>query len=183
MSVVFLILSIVAWVCAVLSLPSRPIFSAPLSYIGLLLISFCETDGVAWIPLSGAMLISWLCITVVATLATMMQPEGVRMQARGMGYMIVGSLVGLAVGLLGFTFTFNLTALYGIMMIGVIAGIFFGFLLYSNTPSGREVALGSGHFFNYLLAKGVPTAITVMQIGLIFVVLIMKANISRITVV
>lgn len=180
MSVVFLIISIVAWVCALIALPSRALFSPALSYVGLLLISFCETDGVPWIPISNNMLISWLCITVVAMLATMLQTDAVRSQTRGMAYIIGGSLVGLAIGLLGFTFTMNLTALYGIMMIGVIAGIFFGYLLFTNTPNGRAVSLRSGNFFNYLLAKGVPTAITLMQIGLIFVILIVKANYSSI---
>lgn len=181
MSIVFLILSIIAWAGAIFCLPFRPLFAPALSYVGLLLISFCETGGVSWLPLSNNMLISWLCITVVAMFAIMLQSQAVRSQTRGMAYIIGGSLVGLAIGLLGFTFTLDITALYGIMMVGVIAGIFFGFLLFSNTPKGSAVSLRSGNFFTYLLAKGVPTAITIMQIGLIFVILILKANYSSIS--
>lgn len=176
MSIFLLIASIVLWIAAIFSLPSRPLFSPGLSYLGLLGISYCETDGLSWLPVSTSMLLSWLCITVVVMMATILQPAAVRMQARGMAYIIGGAIVGLAVGLLGFSVASTLNAMYAIMIIAVAAGIFFGFLVYANTPDGRAVGLGSGHFFNYLLAKGFPTAVTVMQIGLIFVLLIYKAN-------
>lgn len=176
MDILFLVLSIVLWVCALISLPSRPLYSPALSFLGLLCISFCETDNIPWIPISNNMLISWLCITVVVMLATMLQPAMIRSQTRGMAYIIGGGLVGMAIGLLGYTMDASIAALYAIMIIAIIVGIFFGFLLYSNTPDGRGVSLSSGNFFRYLLAKGVPTAITLMQIGLIFVILIAVSN-------
>lgn len=172
MSIVFLVISIVLWVCAIGSLPVRPLYGPGLSFLGLLALSFCQTEGIAWIPLSNNMLISWLCITVVAMLATVLQPSIVRSQTRGMAYIIGGGIVGMAIGLLGFTVTSFISGLYGIMIIATIAGIFFGFLLYSNTPDGRAVGIGSGNFFRYLLAKGVPTAVTLMMLGLVFVILI-----------
>ena len=90
--------------------------------------------------------------------------------------MMIGALVGLAVGLLGFTVSSNISLLYSIMILAVIAGIFLGFLLYTQTPSGRPVGPGSGNFFRYLLAKGFPTAITVMQIGVVLVLIIALNN-------
>lgn len=174
MSVFLLVASIIMWVAAFATLPSRPLYSPAFSYLGLLGISFCESNGIPWVPVSNGMLLSWLCITLVVMLATMLQPEVIRRQLRGMAYIIGGSIVGLAIGLLGFSVSANINMLYGIMIIAVAVGIFFGFLLYSNTPSGRalNVSLSSGEFFRYLTAKGFPTAVTVMQLGLVFVLLI-----------
>ena len=42
----------------------------------------------------------------------------------------------------------------------------------SHAPEGAGFGPSSGHFFNYLLAKGFPTAITVMQIGVALVLAI-----------
>ena len=58
------------------------------------------------------------------------------------------------------------------MIVSVIIGIFIGFLMYTRTPDGRPVAPGTGNFFRYLLAKGFPTAITVMQPGVVLVLTI-----------
>lgn len=155
-------------------IPSRPLYAPAFSYLGLLGISFCETNGVPWIPVQNSMLISWLCITIVVMLATMLQPMEIRRQTRGMAYIMGGAIVGLAIGLLGFTVSIRLPMLYGIMIVAVAVGIFFGFLLYSNTPHGRKLnlSLSSSEFFRYLTAKGFPAAVTVMQIGLVLVVLI-----------
>lgn len=177
MSIFFLVASILFWVGAIAALPSRPLLAPGFSYIGLLGMSFCETNGISWLPINNAMLISWLCITLVVMIATSLQPSAVSRQTRGMGYMIGGGIVGLVVGLLGFTVSSNISMLYGIMIVATAVGIFFGFLLYSNTPKGRAMQIGGGYFFKYLLAKGFPTAVTLMQIGLIFVLLIaLKGN-------
>ena len=89
-----------------------------------------------------------------------------------------GALAGMAVGLLACSFTTSIGILYTSMISGTVAGIFFGFLLYSRTPDGRPVGIGSGHFFQYLLAKGFPTAITVMQIGVAIVLAVAVYNVS-----
>lgn len=172
MSIFFLVVSILFWAAAIAALPFRPLYAPALSYFGLLCISFCETNGIPWLPVNGSMLMSWLCITIVVMLATILQPSAVRSQTRGMAYMIGGGIVGLVVGLLGYTVSSAISVLYGIMIIATAVGIFFGFLLYSNTPDGRSMRVGGGFFFQYLLAKGFPTAVTLMQIGLVFVLLI-----------
>ena len=173
MSVFLLVASIIMWIAALVSIPSRPLYSPAFSYLGLLGISFCETAGVPWLPINSNMLISWLCITIVVMLATTLQPMEIRRQTRGMAYIIGGAIVGLAIGLLGFTVSLRKEMLYGIMIIAVAVGIFFGFLLYSNTPDGRSINVRSGFFFRYLMAKGFPAAVTVMQIGLVLVLLIL----------
>ena len=178
MSIFLLVASIILWVASIATLPSRPFYSPALSYLGLLGLSFCDTDGVSWLPINSNMLISWLCITLVVMVATLLQPYRVRSQARGMAYIIGGAIVGLAIGLLGFTISSSIGMLYGIMIVATAVGIFFGFLLYSNTPDGRGVGIMSGNFFRYLTAKGFPTAVTVMQIGLVLVLLIAKAQVG-----
>ena len=81
-------------------------------------------------------------------------------------------MVGLVIGLLGFTVATTISAYYAIMIVATAVGIFFGFLLYSRTPDGSAIGVMSGNFFRYLMAKGFPTAVTLMQIGLVFVLLI-----------
>lgn len=178
MSVFLLVASIIMWIAALATIPSRPLYSPAFSYLGLLGISFCETAGVPWLPVNNNMLISWLCITVVVMMATMLQPMDIRRQTRGMAYIIGGALVGLAVGLLGFTVSSKIGMLYGIMIVAVMVGIFFGFLLYSNTPDGRAINVNTGSFFRYLTAKGFPAAVTIMQIGLVLVLLIATRSVG-----
>ena len=92
--------------------------------------------------------------------------------------MITGGITGLAVGLLGFSISSSITLRYAYMILATIAGIAFGFLLYTNTPSGKPVGPGSGNFFRYLLAKGFPTAITLMMLGVALVLLIAVKNVN-----
>lgn len=169
MSIFLLVASIIVWAASLWFLPSRPLFSPAMSYLGLVGISLCNFPNV---PIPNSMLMSWLCITVVVMMATILQPAAINRQARGMAYIIGGAVVGLAIGLLGFTVATTLTAYYAIMIVAVAVGIFFGFLLYSRTPDGSAIGVMSGNFFRYLMAKGFPTAVTVMQIGLVFVMLI-----------
>jgi len=172
MTTFMIILSCLLFAAALVALPRRIILAPALAYLGLVTISFATRNGYPLLPVNGAILIGWFCMTVVITLAIILQPLPVRNQSRGMGYIMTGALAGLAVGLLGFTTTASVTLLYSLMIVAVIAGIFFGFLLYTRTPDGRPVAMGSGNFFRYLLAKGFPTAITVMQGGVVLVLLI-----------
>lgn len=174
--VFLIILSCLFFAGALVALPTRITIAPALSYIGLILLSLATKNGYPLLPLNGTILTGWFCMTLVVTLATFLTAPAVRAQTRGMGYMMIGALVGLAVGLLGFTVSSNISLLYSIMILAVIAGIFLGFLLYTQTPSGRPIGPGSGNFFRYLLAKGFPTAITVMQIGVVLVLIIALNN-------
>lgn len=138
--------------------------------------SLAQKGGYPLLPINGVILTAWLCMAVLVTLATMLQPAVVRNQTRGMGYIMGGAIAGLALGLLGFTVSSSISLLYGIMIVGVIVGIFLGFLMYTNTPAGRPIGITSGNFFRYLLAKGFPTAITIMQPGLVLVLVILLHN-------
>lgn len=172
MSLFLIIISCLLWIGALFALRGRQILAPALSYAALLVLSLATKNGYQVLPINATILTAWFCMTLMVMFIILLQPEPVRRQTRGTTYMTVGAVTGLAVGLLGFTITGNLSMLYAIMILGVIAGIYCGFLLYTKTPEGVPVAPGSGNFFRYLLAKGFPTAITVMQIGVALVLTI-----------
>lgn len=176
---VFLIIScILLWGASLWCLYGRQSIAPALSYMALLVLSFITENGYPVLPLNGTILTGWLCMTLVVTFTSILQPEPVRRQTRGMSFMITGGITGLAVGLLGFSISSSITLRYAYMILATIAGIAFGFLLYTNTPSGKHVGPGSGNFFRYLLAKGFPTAITLMMLGVALVLLIAVKNVN-----
>ena len=149
------------------------------SYMGLLAMSMAkDSTGAPLLPVNTAILISWLCMTLVVMVATVMQREAVRRQTRGVWFMAIGSVTGMAVGLLGFSFTLDLPLLYAIMVLATLAGCFFGYMLFTNTPRGAAVGLRSGHFFSYLAAKGFPIALSVMMMGVVLVLTLAIHNIN-----
>ena len=173
MSTFIIIISVILFLAAIALLPLRMPAAPACSFAGLLVISLARNaQGVPLVPVNTTILLCWFFMTVVVTVATMMQPVPVRNTSRGMGYITTGAIVGMAVGLLGFTTSYRLNMLYGLMILATAIGTFLGFLLFSNTPDGRAVGIRSGNFFRYLFAKGFPTAITVMQIGVVLVIVI-----------
>lgn len=168
-----IIISSLLFIGAVCLLPKRMLIAPALAFAALVVLSIAKTaGGYPLLPINTTILTGWLCMTIVVMVATILQPLPLRRTSRGMGYIITGAMVGMVVGLLGVSFATQVSVLYGIMIVATVAGTFFGFLLYTNTPEGRPVAPGSGNFFKYLLAKGFPTAITVMQIGVVLVLVI-----------
>lgn len=170
MMILLAILSGVLWVASIAAAYGRPTIAPSLSFLGLLALSFVRVNNMLFV--NNTILTGWLCMTLVVTFATMLQPESVKRQTKGMAYMIGGGLAGLAVGLLGRSFDTAITLQYTCMILGVTVGVTLGFLLYSRTPSGMPVRPGSGNFFRFLLAKGFPTAITLMMLGVALVILI-----------
>ena len=170
MMVFLIILSCLLWIGGVALLFRRLSFAPAFGYLGLLTLSFAKDGGMPLLPISPSILWGWLAITAIVTLSAAMQPQGVKNERRGTGYMAVGALTGLAVGLLGFSVTADLSLLYGIMVVAVAVGVCLGFLLFTRTPHGAAFGgLRSGALRTYLPAKGFPIAITVMQIGIALV--------------
>lgn len=169
MAVVWIILSVLLWGVSFLMLFRRITLAPAISYMALFILSMAEENSLPLLPINNVILISWLSITAVATVATMLQPEAVRSTRHGMGYMVLGAFAGMAAGLLGFTITDDMPMRYSIMATATVAGTFFGYLLFSNTPHGRAANTG---FFSYLTAKGFPVAITMMQSGVALVLAI-----------
>lgn len=179
MAILLIILSVLLWASSIVALFGKQLAAPALSYIGMLTLSGAsDPNGNPLVPVNNTILIVWLCMTLVVTVATLMQPQAITSQRRGEGYMLVGAIVGLAVGLLGFSFSSAINMLYGIMVLAVITGVFFGYLIFTNTPDGAAVRMNSGRFFTYLLAKGFPTAITVMMIGIPLVIIVARVTLG-----
>ncbi len=173
MATVLIILACILFVLSLVLLWRSIVLSPACAYLGLLALSFATSkEGYPLIPINSTILFAWLCITIVVMVATVMQPNPLRHTNKGVGYILVGAVVGLAVGLLGFTFASSLSMVYGTMIVATAAGCFFGYLLYTNTPDGRPIASVEGHLVKYFLAKAFPIAITVMQIGVVAVLVI-----------
>lgn len=172
MALFLIILSCVLWALSLWLLRGRQTAAPTVSFVALVVLSLARRNGWQVLPINLTMLTGWLCMTLVVMFACYLQPPAVRAQTKGWGYMTVGALAGMVVGLLGSSFAVSVSILYGVMILATIAGIFLGFLLYTNTPDGRPVAPRSGHFLKYLLAKGFPTAITVIQGGVALVLLL-----------
>lgn len=154
------------WALSMGLLGRRQMLAPAVSYLGLLTLSFANDDaGRQLLPINNVILIGWLAMTLTVMIATMLQAPALQAQNRGTGYMTVGAIAGMTVGLLGFTFGADESVLYSIMIVATAIGTFLGFLLFTRTPRGSEVGIRSGRFFRYLLAKGFPVAISVMMLG------------------
>lgn len=177
MTATAIVFASIMFAAALILLPLRIIASPSCSFLGLLILSFTHTkEGFPLLPINNNLIFGWLCITVVVTLATLLQPRPVRDTSKGMGYIMVGAIAGMAIGLLGFNVTPHVGGLYAIMIVATALGTFLGFLIFTNTPDGKRTGIASGNFFTYLLAKGFPTAITLMQAGVVLVLIIAMHN-------
>lgn len=179
MTATAIVFSCLFYLAALLLMTRRPLVAPCCSFMGLLILSFAKTsDGYPLLPINTTLIIGWLCMTVFVTIITFMQPSAIIKSTKGTGYMAAGSIVGMAIGLLGFTFSSIPNVLYAIMIVATAAGTFFGYIIFVNTPSAKAVSFGSGQFFTYILAKGFPIAITTMQMGVVLVLLIAMHNYS-----
>lgn len=178
MYIALIVISCLLWAVSLLLLHRRQMLAPAASYLGLLALSFADSpDGAPLLPINNVILIFWLAMTLVVMIATMLQPYALQAQIRGTSYLTVGAFTGMAVGLLGYTVTYDESMLYSIMIVATIVGAFLGFLMFTNTPEGRDVSLRSGRFFKYLLAKGFPVVITVMMMGVAALLAIAVATI------
>lgn len=166
MSIFLIISACLLWGASFLMLFRRILLAPGLSYLALLVLSFATKDGLPLLPVNNVILISWLSITIVVMLTILLQTQQMRSSTAGMGYMTIGAVAGMIVGLLGFTIAEDITMRYSIMVVGTAAGTILGYLMYRNTPSGRSA---QENFLPYLAAKGFPVAITVMQAGVALV--------------
>ncbi|MBD5186822.1 MAG: hypothetical protein HDS93_03360 [Bacteroidales bacterium] len=170
--VFIIILSAVLWLASFWMLFKREMAAPAVSFLALFILSLAKDSATsrALLPINSTILTAWLCMTLVVVTASWLQPDAVKAQHRGVGYMTIGAFAGMAVGLLAFSVSVNMSMLYASMMVGVCVGIFLGYLLFTRTPDGNELAKGSNRFFRYLLAKGFPIAITVMIPGVVCVI-------------
>ena len=172
MSILLVILSLLMWIGAFILLFRHQMLAPLASWAGLCCVWLSET-----LPLNSTIIVSWMGMTLITMIATWLQPEPLRQQTRGVGYMLGGGVPGMIIGRLGNSIAASLSLLYGIMVAATAVGVVIGGFLFTNTPDGQKVNIKSGHFLTYLSAKGFPIGITVMQMGIVLVLLLaMKDN-------
>ena len=170
--VVSIVFSSILYLLSLIFIRIRLIAAPCSAFLGLLIISMAKSpEGYPLLPISSGMILGWLFMAILVTVLTLCQPKPIRQTTRGMYYFLCGALTGMALGLLGFTITTSPGVCYVIMILTTALGTFLGALMYGTTPEGKQVGVNSGHFYTYLLAKGFPTAITVMQLGTVLVIL------------
>ena len=88
----------------------------------------------------------------------MMQPRRLARCTNGMTYIGIGALVGMMVGMTGFSYLW--------MVAGAAIGVIGGGYVYARTPAGETSRISFGSIFQYLCAKGLPAVVTVSIIGI-----------------
>lgn len=161
MSVILLISGIVALVAGFVAILRPYIPGAVLAYAGLWLLKWSGE-----LHPSVELLASWGAIVAVVVVIDIMLPSGVTRAPNGMTYMGVGGLVGLFVGMTGFSLAWA--------VIGAAAGVFLGSVAYARTPGGRALDFPSSRFFQYLCAKGLPAVVTLGITGIAILLAIME---------
>lgn len=171
MTTILIILAVALYATSALLLFKKEVLGPLAAFLALGSVYLSGT-----LPLNINMIITWLCITLVVTGASAMQAPALMAQKRGMGYMSLGALTGLAVGLLAYTMTTRLSAIYAIMSLAIVIGIFFGYVLFTRTPQGEQLSVSRSRFFPYLLAKGFPVAVATMMLGITLIIWIFQSG-------
>lgn len=136
------------FIAAGIYLSFKPIFpGAAAAFTGLLLGSI---SGL--VPVASKGLWIWGTTAVVAMALFYMVPAHISRSGRGQAWMSLGALAGCMVGA-------AMNSMIAIV-ISTVVGITFGALVYSRSHKGAEIAADPGLFLNYVLAKGLPMAVT-----------------------
>lgn len=166
MTATLLIIGLLIWIVAIVALWRRPAAGPAASFVALMIVSFAKEGSYPIVPVNNAMTLTWLAMTLIVVCATYLQPAEVRNDSRGVAYGVVGAFTGMALGLAFLGSVASSSAAYATLIIAIAAGTILGLLLYSSTPRGRFMSIGSGLFLNRLSSKGFPIAITMMQLGM-----------------
>lgn len=171
MSIVLLVIALALGGAAFWLLWAREAVAPVAAFLALVALFFSDL-----LPLNVNIIITWLALTLITVGVSIMQPPAVMSQRRGVGYMTVGALCGMVLGLTGMTLAVaSLNAVYALMVTGVLVGTFLGYFLYTRTPRGKALSQSRSRFVSYLLAKGFPVAVTVMQLGVVLILWLAKA--------
>ena len=109
------------------------------------------------ITASGDLMMSWGIAVIILIIIDYAQSQAISKATNGTLFFTIGALAGASVGLTTMT------------QLGVVAGAFIGVILgglaYSRSADGRLLGFPSVRFFQYLCAKGFPTAVSVSIIA------------------
>ena len=130
----------------------------PLSWIGMLLVFFADKVGDRPEPMTLAVLLIWLAITVIVSILDYIIPAKVTRLTGGHKAASTGALIGLFVGMF-------------LTPVGVIAGslggAFLGELLVTNKGVWSAFKAGAGAFLGFMLGIGLKLCVSGVMAWLI----------------
>jgi len=133
-----------------------PILPGPItSWVGLLLIHFTNAISFNW-----TFILSTLVIAVVVYILDYIIPALGTKKFGGSKYGIIGTTVGLLVGLI-------FLGPFGII-IGPFIGAFIGELIHDNENSNRALKAAFGSFIGFLFSTGLKFIVSSIYAGLFF---------------
>ncbi len=123
----------------------------PLSWLGLLLLYFWGGTNSAGNPMSLTLLLVWLGIVIVVTVADYVIPMFFNKFTGGGKAGSIGAIVGLIVGVI--------VPPIG-MIVGALLGAFLGELIFANRSAGTALKSALGTFLGFLTTSGVKLICT-----------------------
>lgn len=138
--------------------------SAAISFISstwgtpLAFLAVCTAGLLPGIHISTTGYIFWGIAMVIVVALGFVLPRTVSESRRGLPYIAGGALAGALTGL-----AIGATAA---VIIGALAGAVLGGVAYGRTPGGKILEFPTKRFFNYLCAKGLPSAVAMSMNGL-----------------
>lgn len=106
----------------------------------------------------------WGIAVLLVAVNRFLLPAFVRDSRRGLGYIGIGAIVGMAVGLT----MYRAATVIG----GAAVGAFLAAIAYTRTSRGKTLEFPTSKFFNYLGAKGIPAVVAASMTGLVIAGLI-----------
>ena len=111
---------------------------------------------------------SWGIAVAIVVMIDLLQPRTVSRSTKGMTYIGSGAIVGMMVGMTGFSYLW--------MVLGAAVGVIGGGYVYARTPAGKPLQFPSARFFQYLCAKGLPAIVTASVIGIAFLLWVIESH-------
>lgn len=140
--------------CGAIAMVFRPVFSGSLTaYLGLWAFHFS-----GYIPVTMRELLFWGVTTLIVIGLDVLLPRESARALQGRGYVGVGTIAGMVVGML--------LSSAGIIL-GAAIGAFLGAMAYSRTPAGRALQFPSAVFMRFLCSRGLPAVVAISQVGLV----------------
>ncbi len=140
--------------CAAIVLAFRPWLSGcKFAYAGMWLM-----DWGGLVEFNYNTLIFWGGACAIALALDILLPKEISRGNIGRGYIVGGTLAGMAVGML--------LSSTGIILGGAF-GAFLGGLAFSRTPKGKPLQFPSKAFVRFVSAIGLPAIVTMSMIGLV----------------
>lgn len=151
----------VIWLAAALFVMAISLFLLVRPYFPVAVTAYASLWFMKWshvIHPGDWLMTSWGIAVAIVLVIDMMQPRRLARCTNGMTYIGIGALVGMMVGMTGFSYLW--------MVAGAAIGVIAGGYVYARTPAGRPLGFPSAQFFQYLCAKGLPAVVTVSIIGI-----------------